>query len=133
MGFCSSVAVICDLGYRKSFRPNLLLPIVIENSISSGLIVTTHHDFGETGKMMGIAWEFKFSDVQIQPSFLLLHSHQDHKTSSNLLQNTIQDLAKPLDLWLVNFEQEIDLNKCVPDSKLLPSINGYKYKHLRCS
>ena len=44
-----------------------------------------------------------------------------------------EDLPKPLDLWLVNFEQEADLNKCIADSKLLPSVNGYEYTHLRCS
>ncbi len=53
---------------------------------------------------MGIAWKFKFSNVQIQPYFLLLHSN-DNQTS-NVLPNTIQNLAKPLDLWLVNFEQK---------------------------
>ena len=133
MGFCSAVTVVCDLGFRKSFRPNLLVPVVVENSASAVLIVTIHSDFNETGEMMGLAWEFKFSNLQINPSFLLLHSYQDHKTSSNLLQNTIQDLPKPLDLWLVNFEQETDLNKCVADSQSFPSVNGYKYKHLRCS
>jgi len=131
MGFCSAVTVVCDLGFKKSFRPNLLVPIIVENSSPSVLIVTIHSDFNETGEMMGIAWEFKFSDVQIQPSFLLLHSNDEQ--ISNVLPNTIEDLPKPLDLWLVNFEQEIDLNKCVADSKLLPSVNGYKYKHLRCS
>lgn len=131
MGFCSAVTVVCNLGYQKSYRPNILVPVINENSISQPLIVTIHHNLTETGEMMGIAWEFKFSDVQIQPSFLLLHSDDDQ--TSNVLPNTIQDLPKPLDLWLVNFEQKIELNQCVPDSKLLPPVNGYKYKHLRCS
>ena len=131
MGFCSAVTVVCNLGYQKSYRPNILVPVINENSISQPLIVTIHHNLTETGEMMGIAWEFKFSDVQIQPSFLLLHSNDEQ--ISNVLPNSIEDLPKPLDLWLVNFEQEIDLNKCVADSKLLPSVNGYKYKHLRCS
>jgi uncharacterized membrane protein len=131
MGFCSAVTVVCNLGYQKSYRPNILVPVINENSISQPLIVTIHHNLTETGEMMGIAWEFKFSDLQIQPSFLLLHSDDD--PTSNVLPNTIQDLPKPLDLWLVNFEQKIELNQCVPDSKLLPPVNGYKYKHLRCS
>jgi uncharacterized membrane protein len=131
MGFCSGVTVVCNLAYQKSYRPNILVPIIAENSTSQPLIVTIHHNLTETGEIMGIAWEFKFSDVQIQPSFVLLHPNDDQ--TFHILQNTIQDLPKPLDLWLVNFEQDANLNECVADSKLLPSVNGYKYKHLRCS
>lgn len=138
MGFFSGITVVYDLGYRKSFRPNLLLPVIVENSSDSVLMAITHSDFNETGEMMGIAWEFKFSQVsnndQINPSFLLLHRNKDDQMSNvERLKNTIHTLQKPLDLWLVNFEEKPDLDNCVFDQKLLPPINGYRYKHYHCS
>ena len=81
---------------------------------------------------MGIAWEFKFSNLQINPSFLLIHPEKNDN-QSNILKNAIQNLPKPLDLWLVNFDEQIDLKKCVSNSNLLTPVNGYKYQHLRCS
>lgn len=131
MGFCSGLTVVYNLGYQKSYRPNILVPIITQNSTSQPLIVTIHHNLTETGEMMGIAWQFKFNNSQIKPYFLLIHPHKDDK-QSNILENTIQNLSKPLDVWLVNFEKETVLNKCVADNKLLPPVNGYKYQHFRC-
>lgn len=111
---------------------NILLPIIVENSISQPLIATIHHHLTETGEMMGIAWQFKFNNEQKKPYFVLIHSDENEERSSILAKN-IQNLPQPLDVWLVNFEQEINLDKCVFDSKLLPPVNGYKYQHLRCS
>ncbi|MEI6444954.1 MAG: phospholipid carrier-dependent glycosyltransferase [Nostocales cyanobacterium ELA583] len=131
MGFCSGLTVVCNLAYQKSYRPNILVPIITENSTSQPLIVTIHHNLTETGEMMGIAWQFKFNNSQVKPSFLLIHPHKDDK-QSNILKNTIQNSSKPLDIWLVNFEKETGLNKCVADNKSLPPVNGYKYQHFRC-
>lgn len=132
MGFCSAVTVVYNLGYQKSYRPNILVPIIAENSNSQPLIATIHHNLTETGEIMGIAWEFKFSNLPINPSFLLIHPEKNDN-QSNILKNAIKNLPKPLDLWLVNFEEQIDLKKCVSNSNLLTPVNGYKYQHLRCS
>ncbi|MCZ2207916.1 MAG: glycosyltransferase, partial [Cylindrospermopsis raciborskii PAMP2011] len=66
-----------NLGYQKSYRPNILVPIIAENSNSQPLIATIHHNLTETGEIMGIAWEFKFSNLPINPSFLLIHPEEN--------------------------------------------------------
>ncbi|MFM7405898.1 MAG: glycosyltransferase [Cuspidothrix sp.] len=138
MGFLSSITVVNNLAYKKSYRPNDLLNIIVENSISPPLVTTIHYNLTQTGEMMGIAWQFKFSKVfndgKIKPYFLLIHSKDDHIISNiNRLQNTVQSLQKPLDLWLINFEEKGSWNNCVIDNKSLPHINGYRYKHYHCS
>ena len=81
--------------------------------------------------MMGLAWEFKTSGTPANPQFLLAHQDQDPKTSI-ALQRTLHQLSRPLDLWLVNFHAPEQLNSCFADTKALPSVDGYDYKHYHC-
>ncbi|BAY13121.1 glycosyltransferase family 39 protein [Calothrix sp. NIES-2098] len=134
MGFFSAVTVICNLGYQKYYRPDLLVPIIQQNSQVPVLIATTHKTLVETGEMMGIARELKVSGSPTTSQFLLAHQEKDPKTSTVSLENTLKQLPRPFDLWLVNFYAPIaeEVKQCLPETKSLAAVNGYDYKIYHC-
>ncbi|HLO87926.1 MAG TPA: glycosyltransferase [Nostocaceae cyanobacterium] len=134
MGLISSITVTFNLGYRKYYRPDLLVPLIAQNSQFPILISTTHKSLIQTGEMMGIAWELKFSSSQVNAQFLLAHQAQNPHTSTRVLENTLKSLPKPFDLWLVNFHAPLaeEVKKCIVDTKTLPAVYGYDYKIYHC-
>ncbi|MBD2294299.1 glycosyltransferase [Anabaena sphaerica FACHB-251] len=134
MGLISAITVTSNLGYRKYYRPDLLVPLIEQNSQVPVLIATTHKSLVQTGEMMGIAWKLKFSGSQVISQFLLAHQAKDPKTSTKALENTLKSLPRPLDLWLVNFHAPVaeEVKKCIADTQALPGIYGYDYKIYHC-
>jgi uncharacterized membrane protein len=134
MGLISSITVTVNLGYRKYYRPDLLVPLIAQNSQFPVLIATTHKSLIQTGEMMGIAWELKFSDSKVKPQFLLAHQAQNPHTSTKALANTLKSLPRPFDLWLVNFHAPLaeEVLKCIVNTKNLPGVYGYDYKIFHC-
>ncbi|MDB9374472.1 glycosyltransferase family 39 protein [Nodularia sphaerocarpa] len=134
MGLISAITVTSNLGYRKYYRPDLLVSLIEQNSPLPVLIATTHKTLVQTGEMMGIAWELKSSNSQVNTQFLLAHQEQDPKTSTTSLNNTLKELPRPFDLWLVNFQAPLaeEVKKCDVENQNLPAINGYVYKLYHC-
>lgn len=133
MGFLSAVTVACNLGYQKYYRPDLFVPLLEKVSDSPVLIATTHKTHVQIGEMMGIAWEIKRQHSSINPQFLLAHQEENPSTSTAVLQQTLNQLSRPLDLWLVNFHAPINLTSCVADSQTLSPVDGYEYQLYHCS
>lgn len=131
MGLVGGLTIVCNLGYQKYYRPDLLVPLIQQVSHSPVVIATTHKTHVQTGEMMGIASEFKLS-APATPLFLLAHQDQNPNTSTAALQHTLTQLPRPLDLWLVNFHAPVELNGCVAVPQSLPHVNGYDYKLYRC-
>ncbi len=133
MGLVSGLTVVCNLGYQKYYRPDLLVQLIQNESQSPILIATTHKTHVQTGEMMGIAREFRLSTLPATPQFLLAHQDQDPNTSTAALQKTLNQLSQPLDLWLVNFHAPAQLNNCVADPQSLPPVDGYNYQLYKCN
>ncbi|MBW4575747.1 MAG: glycosyltransferase [Aphanothece sp. CMT-3BRIN-NPC111] len=138
MGLLSGLTVVSNLGYRKYYRPDLLVPIIQEVSSVPVLIATTHNTLVQTGEMMGIGWEFK-GQTQVNPQFLLAHQDQQRCEgrgcrASSILQQALTELPRPLDLWLVNFYAPVELEaqKCLADTRSFAPIYGYDYKPYHC-
>jgi uncharacterized membrane protein len=138
MGLLSAVTVSHNLGYRKYYQPELLIPQLQTSTSSQILIATTHNTLIQTGEMMGIAWEWRRTQQVTQPPQFLL-AHQDTKEcvsydcpATKLLQATIAKISKPLDLWLVNFysPQVLEEQKCVNVGE--GGVYGYGYQHFQC-
>ncbi len=138
MGFLGSITVVTGLGYNKYYRPDLFLQVVQKTSKVPLLIATTHKTHVQIGEMMGIAWEYKFAfSSSSLPTSLFLLAHQEQKNSNTAtltLENTLKDIPRPFDLWLVNFyaHESEEVKKCVADTQSLPEINGYEYKIYHC-
>ncbi|WP_071190738.1 phospholipid carrier-dependent glycosyltransferase [Trichormus sp. NMC-1] len=134
MGLISAISVTSNLGYRKYYRPDLLVPLIEQNSQFPVLIATTHKSLVQIGEMMGISWELKFSGSQVTSQFLLAHQEKDPNTSTKALENTLKYLPRPFDLWLVNFHAPVaeEVKKCIADTQALPGVYGYEYKIYHC-
>lgn len=63
MGFFSGVTVNSNLGYRKYYKPDLLIPVIRELSKVPVLIATTQKTHVEIGELMGIGWEWQRSSA----------------------------------------------------------------------
>ncbi|TAG92886.1 MAG: glycosyltransferase [Oscillatoriales cyanobacterium] len=159
MGFVSGVTVNYNLGYRKYYKPDLLVPIIREVSKVPVLIATTQKTHVEIGELMGIGWEWKRRNNALRlrsgytegigkktlrlrsgywdsPLFLLANlKRETPEIASGTLDKTISQLDKPLDLWLVNFRVPVDLKAqgCEVESRELPAVDGYEYQVYHCS
>ena len=132
MGLLSGLTVVCNLGYQKYYRPDLLVQLIQQSSPQSPvLIATTHRTHVQTGEMMGIARELKVSGSPLTPQFLLAHQNQPN-TSTRALEQTLSQLPRPLDLWLVNFHGPAQVTDCVAVPLSSPSVNGYQYRLYHC-
>jgi len=157
MGFFSGVTVNSNLGYRKYYKPDLLIPVIRELSKVPVLIATTQKTHVEIGELMGIGWEWERSsatdfvadvtdvtDVRKKeevkafdsPLFLLANQRRDGpEIGAGTLDKTLSQLERPLDLWLVNFRAPVNLEaqKCQVESRELPAVDGYEYQVYHCS
>lgn len=142
MGLIGSITVISNFAYQKPDRPDLLVPIIQEVSQVPVLIATAHFTHEQIGEMMGLALEFKRSYRSLNstaisqdpPLFLLAHLEPNSQTSIDVLQETIAQLPKPLDLWLVNFfpTSQPEVKNCLIDTQSRPKMNGYKHRLYHC-
>ncbi|WP_293338649.1 glycosyltransferase family 39 protein [Microcoleus sp. CAWBG58] len=179
MGLVSSVTVNSNLGYRKYYKPDLLIPIIREVSKVPVLIATTQKTHVEIGELMGIGLEWKKSqkgsaadfvadvtdvrkkgsatsnvadvadvtdvaDVRNKeefkgfdfPQFLLVKQRKESpEIVAGILDKTLSQLERPLDLWLVNFRAPVNLaaQKCQIESRDLSPVDGYEYQVHHCS
>ena len=153
MGFVSGVTVNSNLGYRKYYKPDLLVPIIREVSQVPVLIATTQNTHVEIGELMGIGWEWESSaadyvtdvtdggkkeEVKLldSPLFLLAkYQRERQEIAASTLDKTLSQLQRPLDLWLVNFRAPVNLaaQKCQLKARDLPPVDGYEYQVYHCS
>jgi len=133
MGLISGITIVCNLGYHKYYRPEILVPLIQKVSQSPALIATTYKTHVQIGEMMGLAREFKLSGSSATPLFLLAHQAHNPNPSTTALQHTLTQLPRPLDLWLVNFHAPVELKGCIADRRSFPYVDGYEYQLYHCS
>ncbi|MEQ9484510.1 glycosyltransferase family 39 protein [Coleofasciculus sp. F4-SAH-05] len=145
MGLMGGFTAIGNLGYLQNHRPDLLAPVIQEASQSAVFIATTHKHHGQTGRLMGLAWEFKRlsdrkgseTDRTASAQFFLADRDPQTRTYTDAiarLQNTLTELPRPFDLWLVDFRTTVDLEAqhCFRDRSYGSWAGEYKYKLYRC-
>jgi uncharacterized membrane protein len=139
------LTVSCDLAYKKPNLPNVVATAIREDAIQSPntpiLIAIPHYTHGQTGRLMGVAWDLHQHPGTVQqPQFLLAHENPGSYSSLAVLQDVLQTLPRPLDIWLLNFPALLEEVKprsplrevnCVPRSRL-DGIDGYRYQRYRC-
>lgn len=140
MGLLGGITVVSNFGYQKPDRPDLLVPIIQKVSQVPVLIATAHFTHEQIGEMMGLGLEFKRSYRHLNPAttnpplFLLAHLEPNSQTSIDVLQKTINQLPKPIDLWVVNFfpTPQPEVKGCLIDTQFRPKMNGYKHRLYHC-
>jgi uncharacterized membrane protein len=137
MAVLGGVTAVWNLGYLQNQRPDLLASIIQKASQGNVLIATTHLHHGQTGRMMGLAWEFRHQpDENLQ--FFLAAKDSENKTYTQALQvfqEKLIEIPRPLDLWLVEFRTQVDLESqhCVLDNQYGKSAGEYSYKLYHCA
>ncbi len=131
-----------DWGYQKPHRPDLVAQHIAADFRGPTLVAIPHRNHGQTGRLMGVAWELRRLNPAIatQTQFLLAHyDGDDRSTAIAPLRQALAELPRPLDVWRINFRSEANAPSqaalaeagCVPISKLL-SDDGYRYQHYHC-
>ncbi|MDJ0535118.1 MAG: glycosyltransferase [Xenococcaceae cyanobacterium MO_207.B15] len=143
LGLCGGLTVINNYGYQKPDRPDLVVSGIKEaQSINPEvpiLVTTVHKTHEQTGEMMGIAWEWnklKSAEQDNSPQFLLLHKQGDETSFkiTEALNDKIDELPRPLDVWLVNFSASTDIDEknCFPDEQFKLKSPGYRHRLYHC-
>jgi uncharacterized membrane protein len=142
MATIGSLTVASNLGYLQTHRSDRMANLIYETSHTPVLIATTHRHHGDTGRMMGLAWEFhhldRFKPEWIRPpQFLLAHNDGNPTTIDNpttTLKQVVGQSLRPIDVWLINFDAQIDLagKKCDRDEDISIAISEYRYKLYHC-
>lgn len=137
---------IWNLGYLQNYRPDLLAASIRRGSKVPVLITTAHKHHGQTGRMMGIAWELEGDRLQarippdqlpLQTSYFLVHKQPDtrgYQVGLDRLLTEIDHKVRPFDLWLIDFHAKMDLaaRNCQADLDYRGFISGQKYKLYHC-
>ncbi|HEY9642921.1 MAG TPA: glycosyltransferase, partial [Coleofasciculaceae cyanobacterium] len=138
VGLLSGLTVVNNLGYRKYYRPDILVPMIESRSANPVLIATTQSTLVQTGEMMGLGWQFLTQQRPHSPQFLLAHQRQDpcHTgcVATTTLQQALAQISSPLDLWLINFHAPVNLDerRCTLDPQPQLYVSGYQYQLYHC-
>lgn len=143
LSFLGSLTVVNNLGYQKTHRPDLVARTIREASLGKTVIAIPYRSHGQTGRLMGIAWEFqhprKPSQAPMEAQFLLTHRSENSASIVSSLRQAMMELSRPLELWLINFQDvsERALNRVLQQESCLPkdnpeSVDGYRYQQYRC-
>jgi uncharacterized membrane protein len=136
----SSGLTVNNWGFQKLHRGDLVAQDIAARSSGSVWVAVAHHEHGDAGRLMAVALQ---SASPQRPSYRYFLDHQacvrgqsttcDRPTPA--LQTAVQAAARPLDLWLVDFQKDVDLTaqRCTLDSQLgLKAVPGFNYQHYRC-
>lgn len=126
-----------NLGYLQNHRPDLLIYTLKNNSNLPTILATTHKHHGQTGRMMGLAWDLRKRSNSHNWKFFLAHQNPDNKSYTNsvkILERNLNNLPRPFNIWLVNFRANINLESqnCSLVSKHKKTVGQYKYKLYHC-
>ena len=131
-----SLTVVAELGYLQHHRSRPLAEAILEASDAPLLVASTHKHHGDTGRLMGLAWSFRYlrdRDRDVPPARYLL-AHKGERDPAVTLQEVANRLPRPFDLWGINFHAPVELDKihCEKDKRTWPHIEGYRIRHYRC-
>lgn len=144
LSLAGAVTVLTNLGYQKTHRPDVVADAIHQQAErepqAATLVAIPHQTHGQTGRLMGIALELQRQAPSIDPLFLLAHDSQNPRSVITSLRRALNQMPRPLDLWLINFQdilQEslnsmLEQQTCEPESKV-KEVNGYRYRLYHCS
>ena len=144
LSLCGSLSVTSNWAYQKSeqsdrFLSKLIAIEALKNPTRPWLLATAHRDHGDTGRLMGLAWQwndrrqepdFPFAD---HPEFLLAHWQQDPLEATEHLHAILQQKTEPYLLGLINFSapHEVEPFGCSPVPH--KSAPGYWSRFYSCT
>ncbi len=86
--------------------------------------------------MIGLAWGLKNLPNIKSPQFFLAREELKNASedSATIFSQKLSQIKRPLDLWLINFDDDVELEtqNCFPDSEYQGMVGQYKYELYRC-
>jgi len=141
--FLGGLTVVTNLGYQKTHRPDVVAAAIQETAEIPGLVAIAHRTHGQTGRLMGIAWELKHAadpTAAENTQFLMISQGKSPKFMTTVLSEALGRSPRPLNLWLLNFQRPVETDlldsflrkrNCNQDSDA-DSVDGYRYQLYRC-
>ena len=134
---CGGVVANLSRGYLQSHRPDLMVNEIVSATQAPISIATSYKHHGQTGRMIGLAWGLRNVPQINFPQFFLATQDLEKINSDQSASIMLQQLAKikrPIDLWLINFNAEVNLasQNCLIDDEYDGMAGQYKYKLYRC-
>lgn len=144
LSLVGALVVLTNLGYQKTHRPDVVADAIYqqlqESPQNAALVAIPHQTHGQTGRLMGIALDLQQRNLTYEPLFLLAHETQNPRSVVNTLRRAITQLSRPLDLWLINFQDVmqsplnsmLEQQNCSSETKT-QSVDGYRYRLYHCT
>lgn len=144
LSLVGSITVLTNLSYQKTHRPDRVAADIERFSEHPVLVAIPHRSHGQTGRLMGVALALQqdgfITEEAPQPLFLLIRDTQNPRTPFLNLRRAMNDLPRPLDLWLLNFHELaeqplqslLQQNQCEAETRT-QSVDGYRYRLYRCT
>ena len=139
LGLIGALTVASGFAYQKTHRPDLVVDLIREKSQAPVVVAIAHHTHGQTGRLMGLAWELRQPDTNA--SFYLDHQtcklrkDQPCNFPTPQLHETLKEIPRPFDLWLINYQGIADLTteQCDFDNVVKNKrVDGYKSQRYHC-
>lgn len=144
LSLVGSVTVVCNLAYQKTHRPDVVVATMRERSTApSSLVAIDHRTHGQTGRLMGLAWEWQRTAETTSlptPQFLLAHQTSEPKSAILTLRRVLREQPRPLDLWLIDFRHVpqaplktvLREQACTAEFQRAKTSDGYRYQLFHC-
>lgn len=136
VGLLSALTVVTDLGYRKFYHPDRLIPVIQANSrYPAVLAMDTPIEDKPTVvgiELLSIGWEiarhYPANTWVVSPQFMLFEDFAKPSFYDLVLQ-----YPRPFDLWLFNRAPDLAALECTPVGSLeLTKVGSYNYQHYLC-
>ncbi|MCU0566074.1 MAG: hypothetical protein MUF49_05710 [Oculatellaceae cyanobacterium Prado106] len=147
LSLLGALTVVTNQGYQKIHRPEVVAETIQRQSKGTVLVAIAHRTHGQTGRLMGIAWDLQHPTAEnpkinssLNPLYLLAHHSQQPRSVTASLRKALNTLPAPLDLWLINFqdvptkplESVLQNNRCTAQDRT-QSVDGYRYRRYTCT
>jgi uncharacterized membrane protein len=136
MGFLGSLTVVSNFGYQKSRQPELLASYIQKMSTNPVLIASEYKTHSETRALIGLGLELKKLESNLPDLTFILaeRKNNDPQTSTASFYAVLNQLPRPLDVWIVDFSPTLDLesNHCFQNPNKRPKIKGYRFRQYHC-
>jgi len=140
-GLVGALLVAGNLGFLKTHQPDRVMRWMEDDPAPVTLLAMAHRTHSQTGRMMGLAleWRRQIPDVPEPDVLLASHTADNPNQAIATLQHVLQTHLRPFDLWLVNFTPVSDAQlrdmlksqRCEVDSKRRRA-EGYGFRRYNC-